>query len=133
MPGQRAVHWAINEAGLIGQPRLFLANYTQWRPPTAAATTDPRMVWRRDRVMGGGGPVIDSGFHFLDTALYFHGPAETVFAELRGADGEVLRGNRLLETREASAVITLTFASGVVGTWCWSFTVPGKETRDIVI
>jgi len=83
MPGQRAVHWAINEGKLIGQPRMFFANYTYWRPPVAPAQLRAPMVWRRDRAMGGGAMVIDSGFHFLDTVRYFYGEPEQAYAQLR--------------------------------------------------
>jgi len=135
MPGQRAVHWAINEAKLIGQPRMFFADYTQWRATPPPAQLRPPMVWRRDRVMGGGAGVIDSGFHFLDTIRYFYGEPEQVYAELRAflPDGEPVRGPGIVSERENSAVVVFTFKNGVVGTWCWSFQVPGKETRNCVI
>src|SRR5437764_510883 len=81
MPGQRAVHWALNEGNLIGTPRMLFSNYTQYRPPPA--TLSSAMTWRRDRAMGGGAGVIDSGFHFLDTIRYFYGEVEQVYAELR--------------------------------------------------
>jgi len=135
MPGQRAVHWAINEAKLIGQPRMFFADYTQWRATPPPAQLRPPMVWRRDRVMGGGAGIIDSGFHFLDTIRYFYGEPEQVYAELRAfqPNGEPVRGPGIVSERENSAVVVFTFKSGVVGTWCWSFQVPGKETRNCVI
>ena len=135
MPGQRAVHWAINEAGLIGQPRLFFADYTQHRSVPPAAPDRPALTWRRDRMMGGGAFVIDSGFHFLDTVQYFYGEPEQVYAQLRahGPDGRIRRGPALVAEREDSAVVVITFKNGVVGTWCWSFAVPGKETRNCVI
>jgi predicted dehydrogenase len=84
--------------------------------------------------MGGGAGVIDSGFHFLDTVEYFFGPAEQVYAELRTFHNGGRGGGRaaIVDDREDTAVITITFQSGVIGTWCWSFAVPGKETRDIV-
>jgi UDP-N-acetyl-2-amino-2-deoxyglucuronate dehydrogenase len=130
MPGQRAVHWAINQAKLIGDPRLFFASYTQYRPPAAPTQLSAAARWRRDRVMGGGAGVIDSGFHFLDTIRYFFGEVERVYAELRsptaGRDG-------ILADRENTAVVTFSFKSGVVGTWSWSFAVPGHETRNIVL
>src|SRR5262249_28410997 len=135
MPGQRAVWWAINEGRLIGQPRLFFTHYTQYRPPAPpAGPVRPAMAWRRDRMMGGGAGVIDSGFHFLDSIPYFFGDVERVHAELRsfGTEGEIAQGPQLVEEREDTAVVTFSFASGVVGTWAWSFQVPGKETRNIV-
>lgn len=135
MPGQRAVHWAINEAKLIGEPRLFFANYTQYRAPAPADVTRPAVVWRRDRFMGGGAGVIDSGFHFLDTVEYFFGKPESVSAQLRAwGPGSTTASPRDFESaRENTAVVTINFESGLVGTWCWSFAVPGKETRDIVL
>jgi UDP-N-acetyl-2-amino-2-deoxyglucuronate dehydrogenase len=141
MPGQRAVHWAIAEAKLIGQPRMFFTEYTQWRPapPATARPAAPgqpvRTNWRRDRVMGGGAGVIDSGFHFLDTIRYFYGEPEQVYAELRAFDpqGPVLRGPNMVEERETSAMVLFSFQNGVMGTWAWSSQVPGKETRNSVI
>ncbi len=135
MPGQRAVHWAINDAKLIGQPRMFFADYTQYRATPPPAQLRPAMLWRRDRAMGGGAGIIDSGFHFLDTIQYFFGEPETVFAELRAfrPDGEPVRGEGIVNERENSAVVVISFKNGVVGTWCWSFQVPGKETRNCVI
>ena len=35
LPGQRAVHWALNEARLIGDVRTFFHNYTSWRAQPA--------------------------------------------------------------------------------------------------
>ena len=144
MPGQRAVHWALNEARLIGEPRMFFTTYTQWRPPPAGAGAarraaqrggPERVNWRRDRMLGGGAGVIDSGFHFLDSIRYFYGQPLQVYAELRafGAEGPVLRGEDLLRERENSAVVMFSFQNGVTGTWAWSFQTPGKETRNSVI
>jgi UDP-N-acetyl-2-amino-2-deoxyglucuronate dehydrogenase len=88
--------------------------------------------------MGGGAGVIDSGFHFLDSIQYFFGPCERVHAELRAFTQDesgapaIASGRQLVEERENTAVVTFSFANGAVGTWCWSFQVPGKETRNIV-
>ncbi|MDQ3703282.1 MAG: Gfo/Idh/MocA family oxidoreductase [Chloroflexota bacterium] len=142
MPGQRAVQWAIDEAKLIGQPRLFFTNYTQWRRPPAPAAGAPsaapapaRTTWRQDRMMGGGAGVIDSGFHFLDSIQYFYGEPEQVYAELRafGPEGPVQRGRDVIRERENSAVVMFSFKNGVTGTWAWSSQAPGKETRNSVI
>ncbi len=135
MPGQRAVQWALNDAHLIGEVRTFFANYTQWRPPAPPRALSPAMQWRVDRVMGGGAGVIDSGFHFLDTIRYFYGEPEQVYAEVRAyRDGQpVVARQGIADERENTVMALFTFASGVIGTWCWSFAVAGKETRDIVI
>lgn len=135
MPGERAVHWAINEARLIGEPRLFFANYTYHRPPAPEAAVTPALAWRRDRLMGGGGMTFDSGFHFLDTVRYFFGEVAQVYAELRSYsdDRPVASSRDIIDDRENTAVIVITFTSGLVGTWCWSQATPGRETRDCVI
>jgi predicted dehydrogenase len=93
------------------------------------------MRWRRDRLMGGGFGVIDSGFHFLDTIRYFYGEPEGVYAEVRSYhDGKpVVAREGIAEERENTVMALFTFQNGVIGTWCWSFAVAGKETRDIVI
>src|SRR5439155_663473 len=134
-PGQRAVHWAINEANMIGEVRTFFANYTQLRPPAQPTTLSPAMRWRRDRVMGGGAGVIDSGFHFFDTIRYFYGEAEQVYAEVRAYrdDQPIIARDGIADERENTVMALFTFKSGVIGTWCWSFAIAGKETRNCVI
>ncbi|MGH2353338.1 MAG: Gfo/Idh/MocA family protein, partial [Chloroflexota bacterium] len=136
LPGQRAVHWALNEARLIGDVRTFFHNYTAYRPlPPATAPLPDGMRWRRDRVMGGGNTVIDSGTHFLDTLRYLHGEIEQVYAEVRAyQDGApVIAREGIAQHRENTVLAIFTFKSGVTGTWCWSTVAAGKETRDCVI
>jgi predicted dehydrogenase len=135
MPGQRAVQWALNDARLIGEVRTFFANYTQWRAPAPITTLSAAMKWRQDRAMGGGAGVIDSGFHFLDTIRYFYGEPEQVYAEVRAYhDGQPVAAREgIADARENTVMAMFTFKNGVIGTWCWSFAVAGKETRDIVI
>lgn len=134
--GQRAVHWALNEAKLIGDVRTFFHTYTNYRPqPATQAVVPDGVKWRRDRVMGGGNTVIDSGAHFLDTLRYLHGEIEQVYAEIRAyRDGEpVVAREELIGHRENTVLAVLTFKSGVVGTWNWSTMAAGKEARDCVI
>ncbi len=133
--GQRAVHWALNDAKLIGDVRHFFHNYTNWRAQTTPANLTDGMRWRRDRVMGGGSTVIDSGTHFLDTLRYLHGDVEQVYAEVRTyRDGEpVVAREAVAQHRENVVMAVFTFKSGVVGTWCWSTVAAGKESRDCVI
>lgn len=134
--GQRAVHWALNEARLIGDVRTFFHNYTTYRPQLVSNAPVPDGVrWRRDRVMGGGNTVIDSGAHFLDTLRYFHGDVEQVYAEVRSfRDGEPVGPRQeIAQHRENAVMAVITFKSGVVGTWCWNTVAAGREVRDCVI
>jgi UDP-N-acetyl-2-amino-2-deoxyglucuronate dehydrogenase len=83
-PGQRTAHWIFNESKLIGEPITFFHSYS--RPPEVQASSQPlppRMIWRRDRMMSGGGLTLDSGFHYCDSMRYFFGDVDKVYAEMR--------------------------------------------------
>lgn len=141
MPGERAAHWAIN-AGLIGEPRAFFCHDVRPRSAPAArpaasapaATPERRPVrenWRADRVMSGGAMVVDSGFHFMDTVRMFFGEVDHVYAELRGFTPDGM--NTVREGRENTALVTFTFASGLVGSWTWSAGLTGHGNSSLVI
>jgi len=84
LPGQRTVHWILNESKLISEPLAFFHQSTRPpRRPRAGRTMSPAIRWRRKRVMSGGGPVMDSGFHYCDSMRYLLGDVEKVHAELR--------------------------------------------------
>lgn len=130
-PGQRAAKWVLNESGLMGEPLTFFHNYT--RPPVPAdpnAVIPPRVAWRRDRLMSGGGMTLDSGFHYCDSIRYLFGNVEKVYAEMR----ELKEGSpvSVLEKPEDSIYVTLSFASGVVGSWTWSVATPGEPTARVM-
>jgi predicted dehydrogenase len=129
-PGQRAVHWALNERKLIGEPLTFFHYYT--RPPEAVAANAPvpaRVLWRRDRMMSGGGMTLDSGFHYCDTIRYLFGDVDKVYAEMR----ELKSGRPLSvqERPEDSIYVTFSFKSGLVGTWAWSVAAPGEPIANV--
>jgi len=131
LPGQRTARWILNGSGLIGRPLTFFHHAA--RPssePGAGQPVPPLWVWRRNRQMSGGGMVMDSGFHYCDSMRYFFGEVERVYAEVRAVgDGEP---RSLAEAREDTAFVTLSFKSGVVGSWCWSLAIAGERTRSIV-
>jgi predicted dehydrogenase len=128
--GQRAVHWALNESKMIGTPLTFFHNYT--RPPEVQPTNQaipPRILWRRDRMMSGGGMTLDSGFHYCDSIRYFFGDVEKVYAEMR----ELKSGQpmSIQDRPEDSIYVTFSFKSGVVGTWTWSVAAPGEQIVNV--
>ena len=133
LPGQRAVRWALAESGLIGRPLSFFHQYTRPGRPRqrpANAPVPPALAWRLDRLMSGGGMVMDSGFHYCDSMRYFLGEPEKVYAEARGLQsGEPIK---LGEGREDTVFVTFTFKSGVVGTWAWSLSAPGESIGNVV-
>lgn len=129
-PGQRAVHWALNTAKLIGEPLTFMHLYT--RPPDAVQPNQPvptRVLWRRDRMMSGGGMTLDSGFHYCDSIRYFFGDVDKVYAEMR----ELKSGRPIsvLERPEDSIYVTFSFKSGLVGSWAWSVAAPGEPIVNV--
>lgn len=129
-PGQRAVYWVLNTAKLIGEPLTFMHVYT--RPPEmtpADQPVPPRVLWRRDRMMSGGGLTLDSGFHYCDSIRYFFGEVDKVYAEMR----ELKSGRPIsvLERPEDSIYVTFSFKSGLVGTWAWSLAAPGEPIINV--
>lgn len=134
-PSQRAVRWAINDAGLIGTPRVFFANRAQMMGYARATPAANPNVWRKNRMMGGGVFVIDSGFHFQDTARYLFGEPEKVYAEVRAYrdDGPPATGRHLIDYGENTVFVTYTFANGVIGTFCWCGVAEGRQTHQCTI
>ena len=150
-PGQRAARWVFHESGLIGKPLSFFHQYRcSATPPTTTLQTPNRSNpaqlwgqqpqlgdeplpefkrWRRDKLMSGGGPVLDSGFHYCDSLRYFFGDVDKVYAELRS----VITGTPLpfTEAPEDTVFVTFSFKSGITGTWAWSLAAPGEEAYDV--
>jgi predicted dehydrogenase len=87
------------------------------------------MVWRRNKLMSGGGPVLDSGFHYCDSMRYFFGDLDTVYAELRAIEDG--RSVSFREGPENAVFVTFSFKSGVVGNWSWNLAAPGAEHHHV--
>lgn len=115
MPGPRTVHWAVHRKGMIGTPQVFFVQRASDR------RTDPKTpwAWRFDRLLSGGGPVLDSGAHFCDTMRYLWGDCESVYGSVRKyAEGTFVKGEeRVPDMREDTFTALLNFTSGVTGTW----------------
>ena len=122
-PGQRTVRWALNEGNIIGSPRLFFAQSAGWQDPAEIGDWH----WRLGKEFSGGGMVMDSGAHMMDTIRYFFGDVERVYAEVRQIDerfaNHAERG-KVPSCHEDTWVAVITFKSGVVGTWSWTVAAP---------
>ena len=79
--------------------------------------------------MSGGGPVMDSGFHYCDSLRYLLGEVDRVYAEARAIGSGVPCG--LSESREDTVIATFSFRSGVVGSWSWSQAARGLPASNI--
>jgi predicted dehydrogenase len=83
-----------------------------------------------DKLQAGGGWTYDGGVHLMDSLVVYFGPIETVFAEQKAfvPTVTVLKDGRRVDSgREDSCIATFRFASGVIGTWVWSFCLPGVD------
>ncbi len=129
-PGQRTAHWAINEAKLIGEPRLFFLQQAMWK----ASDEPPPWHWRVDKWMGGGGMVMDSGAHFCDTMRYIFGDPDTIYAQVRQLERWPHKKNdeTVNDFREDTWIATITFASGLMGVWSWTMVAPGRPMTTVV-
>ncbi|MEM7538046.1 MAG: Gfo/Idh/MocA family oxidoreductase [Chloroflexota bacterium] len=129
-PGQRVAHWVLNESGLMGKPLSFFHHYR--RPPAPPKPNDEplpeKVIWRQNKLMSGGGPVLDSGFHYCDSIRYFFGEVEKVYAELRSIGTGV--DIPFTDAPEDTAMITFTFKNGVIGTWAWSLAAVGEPAYN---
>jgi predicted dehydrogenase len=73
---------------------------------------------------------MDSGFHYCDSMRYLLGDVEKVYAEARELGSGSPR--TLDEGREDTVFVTLTFKSGVVGTWSWGLAAPGESFAHVI-
>lgn len=131
LPGMRMVRWALNDSGLMGNPLTFF--HTMARPGPKRDPEAPipyASQWRRDRLMSGGGPAMDGGFHWCDGMRYLVGEVDTIYARAIEQGGGVVRS--LPEVREDTLFAVLTFKNGITGTWSWSFDAPGEGFQKVL-
>ena len=122
-PDKRTVRWALNEGNIIGTPRMFFAQSAAWNDPANIGDWH----WRLGKEFSGGGMVMDSGAHMMDTIRYFFGDVEKVYAEVRQIDGRFANHaekGKVPTCHEDTWVAIITFKSGVVGTWSWTVAAP---------
>lgn len=123
----RAIQWAVNARGMIGEPRFFTQEVFSWAPLDRSSY---KFAWRALKVMGGGGMLIDAGVHFADMVQYVFGPAKTAICTMRTIDDTIID----LPDVPAQPVdvedywtATMTFESGLTGHWGWSQHAPGRK------
>ncbi|MBD3292137.1 MAG: hypothetical protein GF393_04375 [Armatimonadia bacterium] len=123
----RAIEWAINDQGMMGEPRFFTQEVFSWAPLNRA---DYKFAWRALKLMGGGGMLLDAGAHFADMVQHVFGPVETATCTMRTIDDAVIE----LPDVDPQPVdvedywtATLVFESGLTGHWAWSQHAPGRK------
>lgn len=112
---------------------LFVTIQLCKTPFTGNDLTDPKIAWRVDPAIAGGGIFHDLSPHQLDLLYYFFGPVEKVTG-IAATQGKVYKADDIV----AGSIL---FKSGVVfnGTWCFNapadvdiFEITGTEGTIIL-
>ncbi|MEM3957564.1 MAG: Gfo/Idh/MocA family oxidoreductase [Thermoproteota archaeon] len=127
---QRTMHWLINEAKLIGRPRMFYAIHASWNDPLKPR----KWHWRIEKNLSGGGLVLDSGAHFCDSMRYFFGEVDMVYAFVGQFEKwpHDKNGETFYSEVEDSWIALISFENGLVGTWSWTMAAPGHSFTKVV-
>ncbi|MED5413936.1 MAG: Gfo/Idh/MocA family oxidoreductase [Candidatus Latescibacterota bacterium] len=128
--GQRTIHWAFND-GLLWQPRLWWAIAASWNDPAQIGGWH----WRIDRKLGGCGMVMDSGAHWVDTMRYWFGEIDSVYARVEQIyDRPHTKGDRVVNSAQEDFWTSIfNFSSGLIGTWSWTISAPGKGFTQLTM
>lgn len=103
--------------GKLGQPTYARAQLSCWYPPIPGA-------WRQDPASGGGGSLMDMGGHCIDLLEMFFGPVRKVSCFINNSVHAY--------KSEDSAVATLFFASGAIGTVDTFFCIPDNSSKNVL-
>ena len=105
------------QAGKLGRPVYGRAQLSCWYPPLEGA-------WRQDPSQGGGGSLADMGVHCIDLLEMFLGPVVSVTCWI----GNLVQGYR----SEDSAVASLVFEGGALGTVDTFFCIPDQSSQNVL-
>ncbi|HLP71679.1 MAG TPA: Gfo/Idh/MocA family oxidoreductase [Bacteroidales bacterium] len=105
------------DKGLLGKPVYARAQLSCWYPPMEGA-------WRQDPAQGGGGSLMDMGSHCLDLLELFFGKARQV---------SCFTSNNVHDYKsEDSAVVSVMFENGAIGTVDTYFCIPDDSSKNIL-
>jgi UDP-N-acetyl-2-amino-2-deoxyglucuronate dehydrogenase len=127
----RACTWAITKARLIGEP---IAGTARQFSNKKLNLDDPKMRWRADKRLTGGGMIMDSGAHFTDMMLLLFGEVDRVSCFMRSLDdrdiGDLPSVGKGKVDVESFWHADIRFKSGMqVGwTFCNAFYGPAENT-----
>lgn len=103
--------------GKLGKPVYGRAQLSCWYPPIQGA-------WRQDPKLGGGGSLMDMGSHCIDLLEMFFGKVKSVSCFI----------NSIVHSykSEDSAVVSLLFDNGAIGTVDTYFCIPDNSSKNIL-
>lgn len=107
----------IIKEGKLGKPVYGRAQLSCWYPPIEGA-------WRQDPHTGGGGSLMDMGSHCIDLLEMFFGNIKSV--------GCFINNNVHSYKSEDSAVVSLMFENGAMGTVDTYFCIPDNSSKNIL-
>jgi predicted dehydrogenase len=107
----------IIQAGKLGKPVYARAQLSCWYPPISGA-------WRQDPETGGGGSLMDMGSHCIDLLEMFFGKINTVNC--------FINNNVHAYKSEDSAVVSMLFENGAMGTVDTYFCIPDNSSKNIL-
>jgi predicted dehydrogenase len=105
------------DKGLLGKPVYARAQLSCWYPPIEGA-------WRQDPAKGGGGSLMDMGSHCLDLLEMFFGKAKQVSC----FTSNIVHNYK----SEDSAVVSVMFENGAIGTVDTYFCIPDDSSKNIL-
>jgi len=103
--------------GHIGKPVYGRAQLSCWYPPMSGA-------WRQDPKTGGGGSLMDMGSHCIDLLEMFFGKVKSVSC--------FINNNVHSYKSEDSAVVSLFFENGAIGTVDTYFCIPDNSSKNVL-
>jgi predicted dehydrogenase len=105
------------QEGKIGAPVFARAQLSCWYPPIEGA-------WRQDPKQGGGGSLMDMGGHCIDLLEMFFGKVKKVSCFINNTIHNY--------KSEDSAVVTLFFENGAIGTVDTFFCIPDNSSKNVL-
>jgi predicted dehydrogenase len=103
--------------GKLGKPVYGRAQLSCWYPPIEGA-------WRQDPKTGGGGSLMDMGSHCIDLLEMFFGKVKSVSC--------FINNNVHSYKSEDSAIVSLLFENGAMGTVDTYFCIPDNSSKNIL-
>jgi predicted dehydrogenase len=103
--------------GQLGKPVYGRAQLSCWYPPIEGA-------WRQDPASGGGGSLMDMGSHCIDLLEMFFGKIKSVSCFINNSVHPY--------KSEDSAIVSLFFENGAMGTVDTYFCIPDNSSKNIL-
>jgi predicted dehydrogenase len=103
--------------GKLGKPVYGRAQLSCWYPPIEGA-------WRQDPVTGGGGSLMDMGSHCIDLLEMFFGKIKSISCFINNSVHPY--------KSEDSAVVSILFENGAMGTVDTYFCIPDNSSKNIL-